>query len=279
MNMRKNILLSITNLFFLMTFTSCLTTNILPEKQKGFKSTETEYAEMSNIEVKVNGKKYIQDSILKLYGEKKDDILTVNEIYWFNNWQNGWTEARFAANGKLKIKKTKSKYYEVLEAITIEFPIAAKLRIKDSVLIGDQALKTLQNRLDRITSAIDLLTEENAISGFNHEFIEFPDFEKTIGSILFPEKYGYKRDFIKYSNHNGSKKDKEKFLLRDGTYWNINFTKDVFPEYMWDVRNAGTLYRDWEETMDLFFYLYNWKFFFGQDAKEGSFKKISWKNK
>lgn len=257
-------------------FTSCKTTNILPERQKDFSSENTVYAEMSTVRIKVGSRKIRQNVTFKLYGTLEGNIFSVNEIYWFDNWQNGWTEAKFAASGQLKLRKTNQKYYEVVTPIVMEFPTQAKLRIKDSVLIEDKALKTFENRMDRISSAIELLKDENAAFNLKNEFIPYPEFENIIGSVLFPEKYGFRNEFNYYSKFKHLS-HKEMFSLGDGVYWNIDYTKDVYPEYMWDVRNSGTLYKDWEENIDLFFYLYNWDFIFGNGAVNGSFKKISWK--
>lgn len=262
-------------LFSLLCFSSCKTTAILPEKQKEFNPQEISYAEMSTFDMKVERKKIRQNVKFKIYGTLEEDTLTVQEIYWFDNWPNGWTEVKFAARGQLKIKKNNSKTYEIISPMEIEFPIMAKLRIKDSVLIEDQALKQFENRMDRITAAVEMLQDENNPYELKNKFIDYSEFEETIGSILFPEKYKYSRPFLQYANFKRNKENKEMYNFGDGIYWNTSYTEDVFPEFMWDVRNSGTLYKDWEENMDFFFYLYNWNHFFGKTAKMGSLKKIT----
>lgn len=255
---------------------SCKTTSILPEKQKGFNSDETKIVEMETYFAKIGRKKIRQKIICKFYGSLKDDIFTVNEMYWFDNWTNGWTEAKFAVNGKLKISKRKSYHYEVVSPLEIEFPIMAKIRIKDTVLLGDDAIKALQNRYERIISAIDLLKDENAEFKMEKGFIDYPEFEKTIGKILFPEVYGFQKKFQIYATQKKMGKDKGNFVMADGIFWNHDYTQQVFPEFMWDVRNSGTLYKDWEENTDLFYCLYNWEYYFGEKVMPGTLKKISW---
>jgi hypothetical protein len=41
--------------------------------------------------------------------------------------------------------------------------------------------------------------------------------------------------------------------------WNTSYTRAVFSEDLWKVRDSGTLLRDWEETLDWIYTIYEWE--------------------
>lgn len=254
------------------------TSTIKPEKQHNYDKTKTSYIEMQTAK-QGKGKRKLdrQDVCLRFYGTKNGNLFTINEAYWFDNGSTGWTEISFAASGQIELHEDSSVFgYTVINLIVLDFPQAAKFRVKDSVLIGDDALKVLNNRLDRINSAVEFLKEPSEFIR-SPRYIDYFSFEKKVGSYLFPEKYGYTEAAIKFGGKKKFGRNKGNYVIGDGSFWNLDYTQAAFPEYMWEVRNTGTLYKDWEQDFDLIYYIYNWEYFFGNDAKMGSIAKKSWK--
>jgi hypothetical protein len=50
--------------------------------------------------------------------------------------------------------------------------------------------------------------------------------------------------------------------------WNTSYTKAVFAEDLWKVRDSGTLLRDWEETLDWIYFIYEWEELFDFLSRE-----------
>lgn len=198
-----------------------------------------------------------QDFHLKFYGELTGNVLEVTHIYWFDNWANGWTEARFVATGTLKIDPTAKRLsnYEVLTPVVLEYPELAKIRFKDTYIEGEEGIKALNNRISRIESI-------NEVIKAKYPDLNYGTFEDYAGIFLFPEKYS-KRKYRNLVAATGYHKESEK-VFGDGTFWRVDYTKDNFPEYMWETRVTGTLYRDWEEGYDLIYILYKWNELFGE---------------
>ncbi len=237
--------------FFCVFFSSCVSSKVeIPVKTNFY-----------GVEIKTPKK---QNYKIKLYGTLKGDNLEVVTVYWFDNWANGWTEARFAATGNLKITPDNSKTvkYEVINPVVLEYPEAAKIRYKDTYLIDDDALKALNNRLSRIESINELIEQEL----YDYDYFEF---ELKVGEKFFPEKYKKSKTFADLNV------ESEK-VFGDGTYWNVEYTQSVFPEYMWETRTSGTLYRDWEEAFDLIYVTYIWNKLFGVGV-DGSLQIIKTK--
>lgn len=199
-----------------------------------------------------------QDIHLKFYGKLNEDVLEVTYVYWFDNWANGWTEARFVASGALKFnpEEKKLKEYEVVTPLKLEYPELAKIRFKDTYIEGEDGITALNNRISRIESINEVIVKK-------YPDLDYDDFEDKAGIYLFPEKYT-KSKYEDEVEAVGYHKEGEK-QLGDGTYWRLDYTKENFPEYMWETRLTGTLYRDWEEGYDLIYILYKWNELFGEE--------------
>lgn len=199
-----------------------------------------------------------QDFHLKFYGELTGNILEVTHVYWFDNWANGWTEARFVATGTLRIDPEEDKLedYEILTPVKLEYPEIAKIRFKDTYIEDEEGIKALNNRISRIESINEVIVKK-------YPDLDYGNFEDEAGVYLFPETYK-KRKYSDEVEAVGYNKDSEK-QFGDGTFWSLEYTKANFPEYMWETRLTGTLYRDWEEGYDLIYILYKWNKLFGEE--------------
>lgn len=225
-------------------FTSCLSTKVSIGRK----------TDLYCLELPVGAK---QDYHFRIYGVRNGNTIDVTNIYWFDNWGNGWTEALFAASGIIDVKEKNKKecYYTVAQALALEYPEIAKIRYKDTYLTGDSAIRALNDRLTRI-DAINEVIEANPY----RKELDYSDFDSHYRDLLFPEKFKHSDYRDELNNHS----DK---TLGDGTFWNKEYTEKLFPEYMWEARNSGTLFRDWEEGFDLLYVKYNWNVTFGDNAK------------
>jgi hypothetical protein len=188
------------------------------------------------------------DSRTYLYGPLSVDgagnrVLSVEKLHWFNNWHEGWTEADFSASGTLTLPPlTDSAPMTLTGTVTVAYAISGTIRYRDTIVYGEQATALLNRRLERIKSVTAyLLTVPGASDA---------DFEKTAGRILFPEIYGYPKGKSK------SGRGKANWRSGEGFLWDAGYSGRAFPRELQDVRNSGTLYRDWEETEPLFNFTY-----------------------
>jgi len=177
---------------------------------------------------------------------------------WFDNWHDGWTEADFAASGTLILEKEGSGWtLTQADVPVLEYAERATIRYRDTIIEGDDALKRLSWRYDRIAAA----------SGFLGNVLgdAYPDpagFRNEAGKFLFPEAYGYAPGKKPGIDANADR------VKAEGIAWDTSYTAAVFPPEFADVRNTGTLYRDWEESADLFYVLYVWDHIFGNRLQD-----------
>lgn len=174
--------------------------------------------------------------------------LTVESFRWFDNWHDGWTEARIAASGIVILEK-KDDGWTVApqERPVLEYVENATVRHRDTIIERDDGLRRFSWRYDRIA----------AVSGFLKTVLqdETPDpaaFRTEAGKYLFPEVYGHA---VRRESRSEGKVDRVK---AEGISWDTRYTADAFPAEFAEVRNTGTLYRDWVESADLFYVLYVW---------------------
>lgn len=254
--MKKSVVKIVISIFSLFALSSCLSTKIDIGKK----------TDLCALEYSTKG----SDFKLKFYGVQNaaETEIQVTQAYWFDNWRNGWTEVRFAASGVINVDKKKNRtVYTIVQPLKIEYVEAAKVRFKDTYLVGQDAVKALNNRLSRIESINEVLTEK-------YEGKRLEALVLTCGPYLFPEVYKKSMEYLALDKTSNK-------ILGDGTYWNETYTKEKYPEYMWEARNTGTLYRDWEEANDLIYILYNWNIIFceGQTVKFDRIKTTAPKQK
>ncbi len=185
----------------------------------------------------------------------------LTHLDYFQNWAQGWTEGTFQIAGELDLTSAGGEWtIKTLGPVEILSPQKALIRYKDTYLSGDQALTALRDRWNRITTALegqpmDRFWSESARGQMNWLPPSFqPRFEQNAGSHYFPEIYGYPQNYQTL----GPWVDGESIL------WDQGYTQSTFPENLQEVRNTGTLYRDWEEGLGLWYLAAQWKYFWEQ---------------
>jgi len=187
-------------------------------------------------------------------------IMSVERVKWFNNWSDGWSEAMIVASGTLSLelaapeKPARGWTVTVIEGLKLEYASTAMIRYRDKILYGDQAVEMLNRRIERVKTAGAFLG--TSLSGKSFQTLKAErknrradSFEHCAGSILFPELYGYPEGTAE------SPKLKENRARGEGLTWDTGYSEEHLDPALKDVRNSGTLYRDWEESAELFYFL------------------------
>jgi len=191
------------------------------------------------------------------YPTIKFRISDLNELGEFNlvslNYlggnSQGWNEFRLdlAGEGKLVLEGTTAalSVQNEIEPIQISF---ARIKRYDTRLSGNEALIGLRNRYERIKAIAEWMkSRENAPKGMNVK-----NFEKYWKPILFPE--------IVFMNKRPQdwKRENDQWNRAESINWNKGYTERLFPEALREIRNSGTMLRDWEEAIDWLYNEYEW---------------------
>ncbi len=175
-------------------------------------------------------------------GEDRD-IVYVTRIRLFSNWANGWTEGSFEASGKYYIETFGSEInLTEIDPIEIWDINSGEIRYFDKYYRNDDGEWKVKNRIDRLREVVSILKK-------NSDLPEKMEKSSEVYSYLFPEL------------------DEGRNLFKD-IKWNEEYTKETFPENIWELRDSGTIYRDVTESPDILVTLYNLDSFI-KDNKTG----------
>lgn len=184
-------------------------------------------------------------------------VLSVDTLKWFNNSRLGWMEGDFLTLGTLTLipGETGSWSLAATEVPVIESLREGSLRYKDTLVYGDEAARIITNRWYRLEATAEYLRNTLKTPWFDHRVLpqkKGGSFETTVRVRLFPERFGYPEGFSPSENTQANRSRGE---LLD---WDTAWSREQFPEHLREVRDAGTLYRDWEEMSPFLYVLYLW---------------------
>jgi len=134
--------------------------------------------------------------------------------------------------------------------------LSGKIRFKSRRLTGNAALAPLRNRRERILALTGWMAEWQESNGNSNNFDNQEEFEEYWKSLLFPELVSAKKQPQNYSSIKNA--GNAEWNWADGIKWNLAYTKSLFPEALWELRNSGALLRDWEEALPWIFMEYSW---------------------
>ena len=187
-----------------------------------------------------------------LLGSMSDSSGTVhlNEVRFFSSHVQGWNEFNLDILGSAVFLVTNAGetmfYIEgELERVQIN---SGRILLRGNMLSGTSALVPLRNRRERILA----LNEWMSDSFYNRVFTDMDEFENFFKPHLFPELVAQKSRPLKYSAENAE------WARSDSIRWNLTYSKDLFPEHLWEYRNSGAMLRDWEEALPWIFMEYSW---------------------
>jgi len=173
-------------------------------------------------------------------------ILLVSLDYLGGN-EHGWNEFRldlFGSGSFIQFDETGGGTFSLaqgFEPVQISF---GRIRRYDTRITGHDALTYLRNRHERVLALTEWMHERGGAY--------YGDFERHWGPILFPE-LARNRD-----RPQGWLQEGDVRVRAENVSWNTGYTERVFPELLWNVRNSGTLLRDWEEALEWIHLKYEW---------------------
>jgi len=162
---------------------------------------------------------------------------------------HGWNEYTMdmSGEGELFLAETATFFIDrEIEPVQIS---AGRIHRYDTRIVGSDALTSLRNRRERIVSTVEWMASmEGAPSGQSID-----NFEKYWKPLLFPEMVSKK------TRPDGWSHEGDLFQSAEDISWNVSYTERVFPEELRQVRNSGTLLRDWEEALSWIYLEYEWE--------------------
>ncbi|HOV15360.1 MAG TPA: hypothetical protein PK771_13825 [Spirochaetota bacterium] len=276
--MRYKVVILMIVIFFLIS--SCATV------VKTYKNNSSNKKELTKLEIKKDskGKEWMELSSKLIHPiflsgnfrvDNTGDIeFDINAIKFLTNWENGWTEGEGSVNAKLIFYK-ENDYYKCKVIENYEFFEITKgsLRFQDDFYYDEKGLNSVKNKFDRIIAVNEFLRTQKEFPDFFYTSLfkskSGESYKQKVEKILFPEVFP---DSVLYKTKEYETKDVSNDLsIAETVVWNKLYTKKIFPENLQMIRDSGTMYRDFEETIELFYAEYNLKYFFEKFINEQKF--------
>jgi hypothetical protein len=173
----------------------------------------------------------------------------LNSLRFLSSHTTGWNEftREISGNGVFRVEGDQA-------ALRLNGPVdpldisEGKIRLKDTRLMGEEALQALRNREERITALVQWMYSQDGVPVFANQ----RSFERYWKPILFPEQVSKKKRPRTW-NEAGAV-----WARAEDIRWNIRYTEILFPKELQEVRNSGTLLRDWEEALSWIYLEYEW---------------------
>jgi hypothetical protein len=196
---------------------------------------------------------------IKLRGSVPDENgeFNLTSLDYLGGSTNGWNEYRLEISGSGNMRLGGNSASFSINPEIEPFQISSgKIRRFDTRIIGPEALASLNNRYERIIAVAEWMkgyrntTEgrdapEGASAGRK-------DFENYWEPVLFPELVSKRKRPADWQ------REGDQWNRAEDILWNTSYTERVFPELLRDIRNSGTMLRDWEEALEWLFVEYEW---------------------
>ena len=189
-------------------------------------------------------------------GENGEFILT--SLDYLAGSSQGWNEYRLdiIGSGKLIINATTATFSIQPEIDAVQIS-SGRIKRFDTRITGDEALSSLRNRRERITALAEWMNSVNEVNGVNGVenvpvMTDLKNFNKYWKPVLFPELVS------KSKQPAGWNLESDQFARAEDIRWNTGYTERAFPEILREIRNSGTMLRDWEEAVDWIYIEYHW---------------------
>jgi hypothetical protein len=162
---------------------------------------------------------------------------------------HGWNEYTLDLSGQGELFLSETAVLSIENEIEPVQISAGRIHRYDTRIVGSDALTSLRNRRERIVTTVEwMASTEGAPDGQSID-----NFEKHWKPLLFPEMVSKK------TRPSGWSREGDLFLNAEDINWNVSYTERVFPEELRQVRNSGTLLRDWEESLSWIYMEYEWE--------------------
>ena len=214
-----------------------------------------------NIEILVVERKGKEQSVrittdkfpmMKLYGTVPDrnENIHINSLEYLGGNTHGWIEFTLELSGEGSLSFGKTPVFMLKGEIDPVQITSGRIQRYDTRITGLEAVTALRNRRERISALVEWMRSSGNSGAEEAGKIE--NFEKYWKPIVFPETVSKKKRPANWLRENDQIKKSEDIR------WNTSYTERVFPEELVNIRNSGTLLRDWEEALAWIYLEYNW---------------------
>jgi hypothetical protein len=125
---------------------------------------------------------------------------------------------------------------------------SGKIRYNNERLIDDSAMRSLNNRYERILALVEWMKTQSDVPAFYRE----NNFQSYWQKIILPESVSAKKRPVTWN------KNDTEWNRADDINWNVAYTKKIFSEDLYVYRNSGGLLRDFEEALGWIYLEYKW---------------------
>jgi len=191
--------------------------------------------------------------MMRLRGSMPDEKgeFYIGSLEYFAGSVHGWNEYSMEILGSGSLSFGETCVLELDKDIEHIQITSGRIRRYDTRITGDDALKNLRNRNERIIATAAWMASFDAPE--KQSIKDIDDFEDFWKPVLFPEIVSKKK------KPGGWLMEGDTFVKADDINWNTGYTGRVFPEELRPVRNSGTMLRDWEETLSWLYLYYEWE--------------------
>ncbi len=210
------------------------------------------------------------------YPDEKSIMIRVDSISVISSWPNGWTAGEWEASGLVLLEGSGETYRCVLKEPVMLWDIKkGEIRYYDTYFRKDDGLQKARNRMERIKEVSRFLRERNkfpAVFGdIKKETIYGKSMNDSLAPFLFPETVNQKKRAVKESIDPAFIKgnNKKEYSYGAEKRWRSDYTRALFPQHLQNLRDSGTIWRDYEEAPGLFMSVYNLEYYL-QHILDGS---------
>ncbi|MDR3357145.1 MAG: hypothetical protein LBO04_08195 [Spirochaetaceae bacterium] len=187
-------------------------------------------------------------------------LFFITRVHFLFSSAGGWLEGDAAVSGTGLIVETASPSGGNTTEFSLQGPVSftaitrGGIRRYDKRLYGRRALAELRNREERIRLVTRWMKEQSppALLASPH------DFENYWRPVLLPETVGKKLRPPRYTELSAAQNESNAYSFGGDIKWNTAYTKELFPEHLRQLRDGGSLLRDWEEAALWFYADYFW---------------------
>jgi hypothetical protein len=208
---------------------------------------------------------------------EKNGAFFFSSLYFLGGSLSGWNvfSQELSGSGSLRVVGNTA-YLNVSGGLETGSITGGRISHNGSKLSGKEALSGLRSRYERIAVLVAWMKAagaraagsappvapgaETPVKAGNTQkakppahFADQEAFEDYWKPILLPERVGKKKRPAAYM-------DTGEWVTAEDVKWNTAYTRAVFPEDLWPLRDSGALLRDWEEAAGWIYFMYEWEY-------------------
>jgi hypothetical protein len=188
-------------------------------------------------------------------------LLKFERLDWFNAWPDGWTEASFILEGESSLIPSAAGDVWILSLRTmpkLDAVRSAAMRYFDTYVRGQKGIDEFSHRWDRIQAVCrDLFNRFDGSS-----LARRPD---VLRRYLFPEVYGYDEPPVPGFH----------VVFGQGQEWNADYSAEHFSQGLRQIRENGTMLRDYKESPGLWQLALSWQDFWEHRGYSAGLRRLT----